>query len=142
VINSTRYFSSISQKLQKLLGIGGNEKYWDKWRDEDDLFFVNWRIYSKVRNEQGRLPLFIALEQNVTWFDGGLCKILKGYGASIEYTDTVTGLEAFMLAAVGTNSNLETVYKLLQDHPAAINPYVIMPYHPVINRKRKFALAM
>jgi len=119
--NTTRYFSSISQKLQKLVGIGN---FFYNFRDEDDQLFVNWRVYSKVKNNQGRLPLFIALEQNVTWFDGGLCKVLKGNGAAIEYTDKLTGLEAFMLAAVGTKSHIETIYKLLQDHPAAINPYL------------------
>jgi len=92
---------------------------------EYDDVIVNWKMYSNLKDEQGRLPLFIALEQGVQWWDG-LNMILKGNGGAIEDIDVATGLEAFMLSAVGTNTNLETVFKLLQDHPAAINPYLMM----------------
>jgi len=93
------------------------------WHNDD--IFVNWKVFSNIKNKQGRLPLFIALEEGVKWSDG-LDMILKGNGGAIENVDAVTGFEAFMLSAVGTNSNLETVFNLLQDHPAAINPYVVM----------------
>jgi len=116
-----RPFSLISPKTYKLLGMG-SKKYYAEIQDYDDVF-VNWKIFSRNRNEHGRLLLFTALENSIKWSDS-LCKIVEGYGAAIEETDTVTALEAFMLAAVGTNSNMETVYNLLQYHPAAINPYV------------------
>jgi len=99
------------------------------YKDNDSYIystlFVNWRLFCQTKNEQGRLPLFTALAQNLKWSDG-LCKIWKNNGAAIEETDTVTGLEAFMLAAVGPYRSIETVFTLLRDHPAAINPYVIM----------------
>ena len=44
--------------------------------------------------------------------------------AAFSRVDPKTGLEAFMLAAVGSNSKLESVYGLLKNHPAALNPYV------------------
>jgi len=116
-------FCLISKDTYKMLGIGFEKEY-NRLRDEDDIF-VNWRIYSQKRNEQGRLPLFTASEQNMKW-SKGLSELLEGYGAAIEETDVITGLEAFMLAAIGTTSNFETVFKLLQDHPAAINPYIIV----------------
>jgi len=94
--------------------------------NNDDVF-VNWRIYSQKKNELGRLPLFTASEQSIKWSDG-LCNILAGYGAAIEEVDTVTGMEAFMLAGVGKASDMESVYKLLHDHPAAINPYVVIKH--------------
>jgi len=42
------------------------------------------------------------------------------YMPAIEYTDEVTGFEPFMLAAVGSKSDLEAVYELLRLNPAAI----------------------
>jgi len=89
-----------------------------------DNIFVNWGVYSKLKNHQGRLPLFIALEQKITWYDG-VAMILKGNGAAIENIDPKTGLDSFMLAAIGSNSSLEIIYRLLLDHPAAINPYMM-----------------
>jgi len=115
-------FSMISQSIYKRLNMG-NEKYYNDFDAIFRYYFVNWKIYSQIKNEQGRYPLVIASEQSITWSDG-LCQILKGYGGAIEEVDVLTGLEAFMLAAIGTNSDMETVYNLLLDHPAAINPYV------------------
>jgi len=135
-----RSFSLISQKIYKVLGMD-NEKYHDELRDNDDIF-VNWTIYSKIKNEDGRLPLFIASEQSIKWSDS-VCEILEGNGGAIEDADVNTGLEAFMLAGVGRKSDMETVFKLLQDHPAAINPYVRKPQHQkVVNKKRKFVNTM
>jgi len=104
------------------MGMGNEEVF----LTDKDLIFVNWRVYSRTRNDEGRLPLFTASEQSVKW-SNGVCAILKGYGAAIEDVDVVTGLEVFMLAAVGEESDLETVYNLLLDHPAAINPHVVIP---------------
>jgi len=87
--------------------------------------FISWSIYSKNRDKQDRLPLFIALEKNMKWSDG-LDKIWESNRAAVEEADVTTGLEAFMLAAVGSNSNIGTIFHLLQDHPAVINPYVTM----------------
>jgi len=89
--------------------------------------FVNWGIVSRTKNGQGRLPLFTACEKGLQWSQG-LYEIVEGYGAAIEGRDESTGLEAFILAAVEpTSCSLETVFSLLQDHPAAINPYVTLP---------------
>jgi len=98
--------------------------------------FVNWQNYSQKRNKQGRLTLYTALEQEVTWSDG-LGEILEGNGAAIEETDGITGVEAFMLAAVGSNSSLEIVFKLLEDHPAAINPYVMPRLQQEVPTKKR-----
>jgi len=120
-------FSPISKELYIRLGMGKNIRftfYGGTWIADYDAF-VHWRKYSLKQQQEptGRLPLFTALEKGVLWSEG-LCDIVKGYGAAIETTDVVTCLEAFMLAAIGTNSNLETIYHLLLDHPAAIHPYV------------------
>jgi len=123
VFRNKRSFSLISQQVYKLLGMG-NENYYGTLGNDDHVF-VNCRILSQTKNKQGRLLLFTASEKNIKWSDG-LCNILESYGAAIEEVDAVTGLEAFMLAGIGDESDMETVYKLLQDHPAAINPYVVV----------------
>jgi len=118
VLHQNKSFVLISLHLYQSLGMDKKRRV-----KETDHIFINWRIYSQTKQKQGRFPLFTALEHNLTWSDG-LNKIIKGYGAAVEDVDIVTGLEAFMLAAVGTKSNMETVFLLLQDHPAAIIPYV------------------
>jgi len=104
-------------------------------------YFVNWNIYANIRNKQGRWPLFTASEKKLKWSDG-LREILEANGAAIENVDTATSLEAFMLAAVGSNSDLETVYSLLEDHPAAIIPYVKHSTQKSGSRKRKLSEIM
>jgi len=103
--------------------------------------YVNWNICANKKSENNdRLPLFIAIENNFPLFGvhGVLGHILKANAAAIEDVDPVTGLEAFMLAAVGPGSNLESVYKLLEDHPGAIVPYVRnCPRQSISTRKRK-----
>jgi len=102
--------------------------------------YVNWNVCAKTKNvhQNGRLPLFTAVEENLALSEG-LCDVLKGNPAAIENVDPVTGLEAFMLAAVGPKSRFESVYKLLEDHPAAIIPYVKVSSaeQSVSSRKRK-----
>ena len=88
-------------------------------------FYVNWDTCAKHKCKyNGRLPLFTAAAKDFNLSHDGLGHILKGNGAAIEDVDPVTGVEAFMLSASGSNSKLEAVYTLLVDHPAAIMPYV------------------
>jgi len=127
-----RSFSPLSQEIYHLLGIGDQGFFFN----DDDEIFVNWKICSKTSNDLARLPLFAASEQNVKWSDG-LCDILKGYSLAIEDVDVITGLEAFMLAAIGKESDMGTVFKLLQEYPVAINPYVLMLQENVSERKKR-----
>jgi len=86
--------------------------------------YVNWHVCAKrINKDNDRLPLFTAAEENVALSEG-LGAILESNGAAIEGVDPVTGLEGFMLAAVGSNSRIESVYALLENHPATNNPYV------------------
>jgi len=126
-------FLPTSETMYKCLGMANDEKEFLGGRD---ALFVNWKICSRMKNALGRLPLFTAAEQSIKWSDG-LFNILEGYGAAIEESDTPTGLEAFMLAGIGENSDMETVYKLLENHPAAINPYIAVTQQPVSNDKKR-----
>jgi len=82
--------------------------------------YVNW---DQLANDTNRSPLFVAAEANIG-MSQGLNSILQGDGAAIENTDPVTGMEAFMLAAIGSNSKLESIYVLLENHPGVIIPHV------------------
>jgi len=108
------FLSPTSLNLFKILGIR-NEEYVG---DECQVF-----INCKIKQEHGRFLLYTALEHKLKWSDG-LDDIYNSYGAAIEDADVMTGFEAFMLAAVESNSNLDTVYRLLQNYPAAIIPCV------------------
>lgn len=74
------------------------------------------------RPHKRRLPLCIAASQSFRWSTRRriLQKILAANPAAIGVTDVVTGLEPFMLAAVGMESDWETVYRLLVAYPPAI----------------------
>ena len=85
--------------------------------------FVNFATYSRSKkNTDNNLPLFIASKRKMKWREG-LSDIVKGYPKAIEDIDWISGLEAFMLAALGARSDLETIYQLLLYHPSAINIY-------------------
>jgi len=92
---------------------------------------MNWSTYAKIPNPENhnRFPLYTALtrrclnnKENKTMFH----RILKGNGGAVSNPDTITNLEAFMLAAVGPTSCLEIVYTLLEHWPAAVQPYVVV----------------
>ena len=85
-------------------------------------FFVNFATYSSMKRTDNNLPLFTASKRKMKWREG-LSDIVKGYPKAIEDVDWISGLEAFMLAALGVQSDLETIYQLLLYHPSAINLY-------------------
>ena len=125
------YSYNITQQLINICGL-------DNVPQLIDRLYVNWKSYATERNtNNGRLPLFAAAEGNLN-LGNGIGHILQANRAAIEEVDPVTGLEAFRLAAVGSDSKLESVYTLLQDYPAAINPHVGFCSRIVlIGRKRK-----
>jgi len=80
--------------------------------------------YIRLRDDRGRWLLCTAAEKGMKWEDG-LREILDAGMPAVEETDIITSLEPFMLAAAGPNNcNLEGIFRLLQEHPAAIIPYV------------------
>merc|ERR1719401_2399074 len=82
--------------------------------------YVNWEQWAE---HNGRSPLHGAAEANLCWEE--LKPILQRDKAAILAVDPKTNMEAFMLAAVGSDSKLESVYALLENHPAAVSPYVV-----------------
>lgn len=81
--------------------------------------YVNWDQWAE---HSGRSPLHGAAEANLCWNE--LNPILQRDKAAILDVDPKTNMEAFMLAAVGSDSKLESVYALLENHPAAVIPFI------------------
>eukprot|EP00555_Chaetoceros_dichaeta_P008587 CAMPEP_0198261572 /NCGR_PEP_ID=MMETSP1447-20131203/10271_1 /TAXON_ID=420782 /ORGANISM="Chaetoceros dichaeta, Strain CCMP1751" /LENGTH=71 /DNA_ID=CAMNT_0043949533 /DNA_START=1015 /DNA_END=1230 /DNA_ORIENTATION=- len=56
----------------------------------------------------------------------------------IEVTDPLTGLEPFMLAAIGPGSDWEAIYQLLREFPAAIyRTYLPRPSTPHHSKRKR-----
>jgi hypothetical protein len=70
-----------------------------------------------VKDSKGRYPLQVAIEEGLWWEDG--MQVLVGVSDEgvIGYEDPVTGLFPFMLAAIGDNCELVSVYELLRVDP-------------------------
>ena len=67
-----------------------------------------------------QLPIGVALKYHVKWEDGMKCILestLANDANCLLEKDAETGLYLFMLAAVGDNSNLTTIYELLLLNP-------------------------
>jgi len=81
--------------------------------------YYNMKIWGRTRNEiSGRLPLFTAAARSLTWVN--VKQILAVNMPVIYDADGLTGLRVFMLAAVGPQSNIESVYYLLKEYPSAL----------------------
>lgn len=89
----------------------------DDDRKPGNMYF-DWKASARIEDRVGRFPLFTAAERSARWFT--MRKIFAANMPVIEATDPVTGLEPFMLAAVGKKSDLESIYGLLREYPAAV----------------------
>merc|ERR1712157_343830 len=99
----------------------GNFVFEGKHENDSDFLalYVDWEQWAE---HNGRSPLHGAAEANLCWEE--LNPILRRDKAAILAVDPKTNMEAFMLAAVGSDSKLESVYALLENHPGAVIPYV------------------
>lgn len=68
-----------------------------------------------------RLLLFTAAAESVRWAD--MKYIFDNYMSAVNEVDASTGLSLYMLAAVGPNSNIESIYNLLKENPASLTLY-------------------
>ena len=74
--------------------------------------------WAKTRNQDGRLLLCTAAALSLKWID--MNRIFEANMTAIYEKDVITGLSPFMLAAVGLNSDIESVYRLSQAHPVEL----------------------
>jgi len=77
--------------------------------------------WARTRNTDSRLPLFTAAAESVRWAD--MKYIFDNYMSAVNEVDASTGLSLYMLAAVGPNSDIESIYNLLKENPASLTLY-------------------
>merc|ERR1712003_434187 len=106
---------------QRLIDLVFSNDDQNKYKADSNIIalYVNWEQWAE---HNGRSPLHGAAEANLSWEE--LNPILQRDKAAILGVDPKTNMEAFMLAAVGSDSKLESVYALLENHPGAVIPYL------------------
>lgn len=78
------------------------------------------KLWARARGIDGRLPLLhAAAERYLKWSHMSL--IFNAYMPGIIEIDMLTGMPLFMLAAVGSNCDIESVYNLLREYPSAMS---------------------
>ena len=88
------------------------------------VVMIDWKLCSKCHSKRtGRSPLFSAAFSCLQ-LETGLSDIFEGNPRAIYERDPRLRLEAFMVAAIGKNSKLSSVYYLLKQYPQVINWYV------------------
>ena len=76
----------------------------------------------KVTNDEGRLPLHLAIEHGLDCpFNTVISQLLSLAPTTVSVPDPKTGLYPFMAAAVGMSSNLNSIYSLLKFDPNVLN---------------------
>lgn len=76
------------------------------------------RTWAKTRSEDGRLPLCVAARRALRW--AVMKPVFVEYMPALYEVDEISGLQLFMLAAVGPTSDIESIYRLLKENPPAI----------------------
>jgi len=80
--------------------------------------YFDVRNWARTRGVDGRLPILSAAARSLKW--NRTKQIFGANMPSIVEVDGSTGLPPFMLAAVGSTSDIESVYNLLREYPPAI----------------------
>mmetsp|Transcript_11429 Transcript_11429/g.13498 ORF Transcript_11429/g.13498 Transcript_11429/m.13498 type:complete len:387 (-) Transcript_11429:170-1330(-) len=83
----------------------------------EDMYY-DMSTWGRTRGADNRLPICTAAAGSLKWFD--MRQIFAVNMPAVYEVDVVTGLPLFMLAAVGQNSSIESVYHLLRENPPAI----------------------
>jgi len=82
-------------------------------------FYYNWKRWARTRDVDDRYPVFTAAVRCLKW--PYMKQIFTSNMPVVNEIDVLTGLPLFMLAATGPTSDIESVYNLLRECPAAMN---------------------
>jgi len=96
------------------------------------MIYYEWKVWARLRGIDGRLPLFTAVAKSLPW--SCLRQIFIANMPGVNEIDELTGLPVFMLAAIGQNSSIESIYNLLKECPTATN--ISSNIYSNIKRKR------
>jgi len=83
-----------------------------------------WTAYANKKDKKGHYPLQCAMQYNLKWRDG-MPKLLEANYLAMNEENGETGLLPFMTAAVGDDSDWESVYRLLQQNPGGLVSYIV-----------------
>jgi len=81
--------------------------------------YYNWKTWAKTRSLDGRLPLVTAAVRSLKW--SFTRQIFAANMPIIHEIDEMTGLPPFMLAAIGKDSDLESIYNLMKECPSIMS---------------------
>jgi len=81
--------------------------------------YYEWKRWARTSDVDGRFPLFTAAARCLKW--SYMKQIFTSNMPVVDEIDVLTGLPLFMLAATGPTSDIESVYNLLKEYPAAMN---------------------
>jgi len=85
----------------------------------DAHMYYDWKIWAKTRSLDGRLPLVTAAVRSLKW--SIMRQIFAANMPIIHEIDEMTGLPPFMLAAIGKDSDLESIYNLMKECPSIMS---------------------
>ena len=105
-----------SSKLKEVIGYDYDSA--TEYESTIENVFVNWT--SCTRNYGIPSPLLTAVKEDWPW-EGITAEIFKANPDIVQDIDQSTNLMPFMIAAVGENSSLDSVFSLLIAYPGAIN---------------------
>lgn len=83
-----------------------------------------------IRDENGRLPIHVAIERGLKW-ENGLKELAKIDSTALLESDPLTGLFPHAIMAVGKSADLNLAFNLLM-----MNPFVLKRYNVTKSRKQ------
>jgi len=111
-------------KFEEMLAKGGysytdpNSILYGYDYQDDRKNYYNLQIWARTRDDDWRLPLSTAADRSLQWQS---CRqIFLMHKPAVYEVDVLTGLPAFMLAAVGPKSDIESIYNLLREYPCML----------------------
>jgi len=108
-------FINLQSSLASIQYLGTNRLFTQAVRE---ITPQNMTMWSKIKDEEDRLPLATSAALSQKWSD--IEPIFAANKLAIYETDEVTGLPLCLLAAVGLDSDIESVYRLLKEYPPAL----------------------
>lgn len=112
-------------------------------RNPDDLIYDQHRIregiyydtrtWARKKGDDNREPLFAAATMSIKWTN--MRQIYNLNMPLVQEVDGLTELPAFMLAAIGHESDMESVYNLLKEYPPAISFQIDRYRNPISGKE-------
>jgi len=95
--------------------------YYGNYYEGDDsiCIYYEWKTWAQTRGDDDHLPIFTAARNSLKWYY--MEQIFATNMPVINEIDVQSGLPLFALAAVGLESDIESVYNLLKEFPGVVS---------------------